>query len=145
MRLQEPPVRLRFDDRQLHVLRWYAKIEPRRHVSDFEIRVTAEHHLRDDLLHPRRARLRIRRNDDVVVAELQVVPDGGVEMVAVQLPRFPWQNIRRTHASSQPRVKNRLNLDDPRKADGCSFRECWGRCCIEHQIQRHRIRIGIVG
>ena len=44
-----------------------------------------EEELGDDLLHPGGAGLGVGGDDDVVVAEREVVPDGGVEMVVVEL------------------------------------------------------------
>jgi hypothetical protein len=51
-----------------------------------------------DLLHPGGAGLAVGGDDDVVVAELQVVPDGGVEMVIVHLAPLlrPW-NLNLVH------------------------------------------------
>ena len=44
--------------------------------------------LGDDLLHPRRPRLRVGAPDDVGVAKPEVVPDGGIEVVVVELTRL---------------------------------------------------------
>jgi hypothetical protein len=43
-----------------------------------------EQHLSDDLLHPGRSRLRVRRNHDVVVPEREIVPDRRVEVVRME-------------------------------------------------------------
>ena len=52
--------------------------------ADFS--VAGKKHLRDDLLHPGGAGLRISRNDNIVVPKLEVVPDRGVYMLVVHLP-----------------------------------------------------------
>ena len=72
MRLQEAPVRLRLDHRQLHLLRRHAQVEPGRHLGDRRARPRpSKMQLRDDLLRPGRAGLGVGRDDDVVVAELR--------------------------------------------------------------------------
>ncbi len=88
MRLQEAAMRLRLDGGQLLRLRRHAQVEPRRHLRHLEILATVEQELGDDLLGPGRARLGVGGDDDVVVAEAEVVPDGGVEVVVVQLARL---------------------------------------------------------
>jgi hypothetical protein len=42
--------------------------------------------LRDDLLHPGGSRLGVGSNDDVIISELQIVPDRGIEVMAVHFP-----------------------------------------------------------
>jgi hypothetical protein len=71
--------------RQLHLLWRHAEVEPGRHGGDLKTLHAVEQKLAHDLLHPGGAGLAVGGDDDVVVAELQVVPDGGVEMVVVQL------------------------------------------------------------
>jgi hypothetical protein len=92
VRLEEPSVRLRLHHRQLHLLRGNAQVQPRGHLGHLELRVRPQQHLGDDLLHPGRAGLGVGRDDDVVVAEPEVVPDRRIEVVVVQLPRLCWPN-----------------------------------------------------
>ena len=44
--------------------------KPRRHLGNGDIGVAVKHKLGDDLLHPRRARFRVRGNHNIIVAEL---------------------------------------------------------------------------
>jgi len=86
MGLDEPAVFLRLNHRQLDLLRRYEKIEPGRHLGNLQALDAVEDELAHDLLHPGGAGLGVGGNNDVAVAELEVVPDGGIEMVVVQLP-----------------------------------------------------------
>ena len=54
-------------------------------MGDFEILLSSEDELGNDLLDPRRSGLGIGRDDDVVVAEDEIVPNGRVKMVIVKL------------------------------------------------------------
>jgi hypothetical protein len=85
MGLNEAAMRLPLDGGQLHLLRRHAEIEPGRELGDRNVLGAIEHELGHDLLRPGGARLGVGADDDVVVAELEVVPDGRVEMVIVQL------------------------------------------------------------
>ena len=88
MGLDEAAVGLRLERRELHLLRRHAQIEPGRQLGDGDILRAVEQELAHDLLHPGGAGLGIGGDDDVAVAELKVVPDGGIEMVVVQLARL---------------------------------------------------------
>lgn len=56
-----------------------------------------EDQLADDLLRPGGAGFGIGRNDDIVIAELEIVPDGGIDMMVMEFPRLsrPSKVIRR--------------------------------------------------
>ena len=54
--------------------------------------VGRERELGDDLLGPGGAGLGVSGDDDVVVAEAEIVPDGGIEVMVVKLP-----GLRRLH------------------------------------------------
>jgi hypothetical protein len=84
MRFEDSAMRLRFDLRQLHLLGRHPQVDPGREFCDRQRRISAEQHLRHDLLHPCGAGLGIGGNDDVVIAEAEVVPDGGIEMMVMQ-------------------------------------------------------------
>ena len=99
---QETPMGMCLDERELDLLRRHPQVHPRRHLSHLEIGIAIEQELADDLLHPCRASLRIRTDDDVVVAKLEVVPDRRVHVVVVKLTLLPGL-IRLTHESSPVR------------------------------------------
>src|SRR5262249_23457232 len=66
---------------------------------DVPILGAGKHELADDLLQPGRARLRVAGDDDVVVAELEVVPDRRIEVMIVQFAGLPRPGDRaRLHA-----------------------------------------------
>ena len=83
---------LRLDHRQLRGLRGDAEVEPRGHRRHLEVRVRAEQHLRDDLLHPGGAGLLVGRDDDVVGAKPEIVPDRRIEVMIVQLSGLARSN-----------------------------------------------------
>ena len=91
MRLQEAPVFLGLDQRQLDLPGRNTKVQPRRHLLDVKSLFAVEQKLRDDLLDPRRARLRVGGNKDVIIAELEAVPNRGVEVVIMKLAGLPWE------------------------------------------------------
>ena len=90
VRLEEPPVRLRLDAPAASPPS-AARADRATATSPRPSRsaVAVEQQLRDDLLHPGRARLGVGRDDDVVVAESKIVPDRRVEVVVVELARLP--------------------------------------------------------
>jgi hypothetical protein len=57
-------------------------------VSDGDVLSAVEDELRHHLLYPGGALFSIGGDDDVVIAEQKVVPDGGVESVVMQLTRL---------------------------------------------------------
>jgi hypothetical protein len=63
-----------------------AEVEPGGHLGNFKGGVRAEEELRHDLLGPGGAGLGVSSDDYVVVAEAEVVPDRGIEVVVVELP-----------------------------------------------------------
>src|SRR5918994_2138382 len=104
VRLQEPTVRLCLHHRQLYFLRRDAEVQPRGHLRYLDLGVRTEQQLRDDLLHPGRAGLGVGRDDAVVVAEAEIVPDRRVEVVVVQLSGLCWPSDRLGHSSSCSRL-----------------------------------------
>src|ERR687898_2645579 len=104
VRLQEPTVRLRLYHRQLYFLRRDAEVQPRGHLRYLDLGVRTEQQLRDDLLHPGRAGLGVGRDDAVVVAEAEIVPDHRVEVVVVLLSGLCWTSNRLGHSSSCSRL-----------------------------------------
>ena len=56
-----------------------------------------EQELSDDLLRPGRPSLRVGGDDDVVVAEVEVIPDGGIEVMVVQLALLDGPDDRVGH------------------------------------------------
>src|ERR1700733_14926900 len=85
MRLQKAAVLLFINHGQLHLLRGNPKMEPRSHFRERECWIAAEKQLRDDLLHPSGAGLGVGGNHNVVITKLEIVPNGGVEVMAVKL------------------------------------------------------------
>ena len=88
--LEEAPVGLRLDDAAASPP-WAAPAG--RATGDISatssVRIAVEEELGHDLLHPGRAGLGVGGDDDVVVAEREVVPDRRVEVMVVQLARLP--------------------------------------------------------
>jgi hypothetical protein len=76
---------LRFHGRQLHLLGRDAKVEPWRQLGDVHVLSAIVQQLSDDLLRPGRPGLGIGANDDVVVPELEIIPDCGNHMVIMNL------------------------------------------------------------
>ncbi len=85
---KEPAVGLAFDLGEFHLFRRNAHVEPWRHFRYGKALLAIEDQLAKDLLNPRRPRLGIGRDDDVVVTKLEVVPDRRVEMVIVKFAGF---------------------------------------------------------
>src|SRR6185295_16013402 len=90
MRLEEPPVRLRCRD--LQIVRFYARIDPRRVQLAKDFRIALEDELPDDLLHPGRARLRPSTNDNIVIAEIKPVPARRIDDPMHKLARLHRPN-----------------------------------------------------
>ncbi len=78
-------MRLCLDRWKFHFLRRQAKVNPRRHLGNLQVGRTIENQLRKYLLHPGRARFRIGRDYDVVVAERKIIPKRGIKMIVVEL------------------------------------------------------------
>ena len=97
--LQEAAVRLGLDQGKLDLLGRHAQVEPGGHLGYFQVGVGAEEQLGHDLLRPGRARLGVGRDHDVVVAEFEIVPDRGVEVVVVHLAGLRRPNDRFGHVS----------------------------------------------
>ena len=76
---------LGFNHRKFNFLRRNSQIHPWRDICDLKRWIAREQKLRKNLLHPSRARFRVRSNDDVIVSELEIVPDRRIKMVVVQL------------------------------------------------------------
>src|ERR1700729_2591466 len=91
MRLEETSVRLRLDRRKLDRLGRNAQIEPWRGFRDYYRFGAPEQELAHELLRPGRAGLDVSGDDDVVVAELEVVPDRRIEVMAVDFARLARQ------------------------------------------------------
>ena len=87
-RRYEAAMLLRFQRGELHVLGWDAQVEPGRKLLHRKPVAAAEHELAHDLLHPGGAGLGIGGDDDVVVAEAEIVPHRGIEVMVVQLARL---------------------------------------------------------
>ena len=88
MCLYETAMRLRLDRWKFHFLRWQAQVNPRRHLGNVSVGRTIENQLRKYLLNPGRARFRIGRDYDVVVAYRKIIPKSRIEMIVVKLARF---------------------------------------------------------
>src|SRR5215831_18708795 len=88
MRFQKTTVSLLFYERKFHFFGRNAQINPWRHLGHFQILGAIKNELRNYLLKPGGARLRIGSNDDVIVSEIETIPGGGIEMMAVHLTRF---------------------------------------------------------
>ena len=84
-----------------------AQVEPGREFADRGMVFALEDELRDDLLHPGGAGLAVGGNDDVVIAEGEVVPDRRIEMMVVQLARLHGPG---RHCSSPMRWADRYDL-----------------------------------
>src|SRR6185312_4306689 len=67
-----------------------AQVEPGRQLRHRRARVAAVQDLAHDLLRPGRAGLAIGRNDHIALAELEFVPDRGIEVIALHFARLPW-------------------------------------------------------
>jgi hypothetical protein len=75
MGLQETAVLLGDNTRELHLERWQAEVEPRRHVAHrHALSFAFENEIGDNLLHPGGPGLRPGGNDDVVISKLELVP-----------------------------------------------------------------------
>src|SRR5579864_8075274 len=88
VRLDEPTVGLGFERCKLYVSRRYAQVDPWREFADVDRFIAAEHELSDDLLCPRRSGLCICPDHDVVVAELEIVPDPGIHVMVLYFARL---------------------------------------------------------
>jgi hypothetical protein len=84
--LDKATVPLCLHRRQLHLLGRYAKVKPRRHFGDRQIFRAGKEKLSDDLLNPGGPGFGVRGDDDIVISEAKVVPDGRIKVVTVQLP-----------------------------------------------------------
>ena len=88
MSLHETPVTLGFNLWEFHLLWRNPQVYPRRHFSYRQIWIRLEQQLGNELLHPSCPSLGVRRNDDVVIAKLQLVPDRRIKVMVVYLTRL---------------------------------------------------------
>src|SRR5262245_44121775 len=78
MRLEAPPMRLRFNSGERLRLR-DPDIQPGRHGRHIQAFGPLKQELGDDLLNPGRPRLGIGSNDDIIRAKVKGIPDRGIK------------------------------------------------------------------
>lgn len=88
MGFDEAAMGLRFERWKLHVLGWKPKIDPWGQLRHVDTSLTVEDQLCEDLLNPGRSGLRIGGDDDVIIPEVKIVPQRGIEMIVVKLARL---------------------------------------------------------
>ena len=88
MRFHETAMGLAFKQREFDLLGRNTQIEPRETLADRNIFGTIEKDLPHDLLRPCRTRLAIGRDHDIAIAEFELVPHGGIEMIAFHLAQL---------------------------------------------------------
>ena len=69
-------------------IKWGVTVIPGRHLMNVQTLNTSENQLRYDLLRPSCARLGVGSDHDIIVTELEIVPDCGVHMKIMQLSGF---------------------------------------------------------
>ena len=101
VRLEEPAAGDGFDHALLDLTGRDAEVDPRRELTHRGGGFAVEQDLRDDLLHPRRARLVGGSNHDVVVPGFDDIPRSGVEVVgSVGLGLGPAGHVERREGYS---------------------------------------------
>ena len=88
--LDESPMRLCFEKSEGLLVCCDTHVQPWKDIEGTDFVGAGEDQPRDNLLHPGCAGCGPGADDDVVVSELEVVPDPGVEVVILDLVCFGW-------------------------------------------------------